>query len=354
MPRTSLTIALLGTLLFAGSAQAAPSTTTDYAVTIEGAASYNRADVDGDASAQHDIDVAFRTEIPQLRFHGDAAEDSHDARGTAAVTRGSYVITGESGQIRCTTHELEDVTGGGLDATRGDAGTTFATRVVDAFTVKVGGCDGQMPDWRFAVGSGTDPVGVGIFDGAFVLPHSRIGEDVLEFPLRGEVTGSSCPFHHQNTALCSLTWEAKVRFVKTGTGTGPEDDEDLVVPLTPAPAPAPAPPAASPAPAGDDDLLVPLVPIRARASLAGDLTRASLPLACAAACRGTVTATARGRTLARASFRAAAGRTAVARLRFDAADRRAIRRAGGAVRLIVRGKAGGRTVRTTTLLRRRR
>ena len=38
-------------------------------------------------------------------------------------------------------------------------------------------------------------------------------------------------------------------------------------------------------------------------------------------------------------------------LRFDATDRRAIRRAGG-VRLTVRGTAGGRKVRTTTTLRR--
>jgi len=363
MTRPSLALALLSTLLVTGSAQATTYTTTDYAVTIAGTASYNRADVDDEASAQHDLDVSFRSEIPRLTFHGDAAEDSRDARTTAAVTRGSYVITGPSAQLRCTSHELGDVTGGGLDATRGAEGTTFATRVLGAVTVDVSGCHEVMRPWQFFMGSGSDPVGVGIFDGSFVLPHSQIGAGLLEFPLQGEVTGSSCPFHHAKTALCSLTWEATVRFVKTGTGTGPGDDEDLHVPLDPAPAPTPAPvpqppvstPVSPPPPpaAQDDDLLVPLKPVEARAQLADDLSRASLPLACATACHGTVTATAGGRTLARVPFRAASGRTAVARLRFDAADRRAIRRAGGRVRLAVRARAGGRTVRTSTTLRRR-
>lgn len=349
MTRPTLILALLATLLVTGSVQATAYTTTDYAVTIAGTASYNRADVDEEASAQHDLDVSFRTEIPRLTFHGDAAEDSRDARTTAAVTRGSYVITGPSAQLRCTSHELGDVTGGGLDATRGAEGTTFATRVIGAVAVDVSGCHEVMRPWQFSMGSGGDPVGVGIFDVSFVLPHSQIGAGLLEFPLQGEVTGSSCPFHHAKTALCSLTWEATVRFVKTGTGT--ESDEVEPVPITPPePAPTPEPTPVTPQ---EDDLLVPLVPIRARASLSRDLLRASLPLACAAACRGTVTATVAGRTLTLAAFRAAAGRTTVTRLRFDAADRRAIRRAGGRVRLTVRATAGDRTVRTAMTLRRR-
>jgi hypothetical protein len=360
MFRSPLALALLGGLALSASAPAATMPTTDYAVTIEGTASYNRADVDGDVSAQHDIDVAFRTEIPKLTFHGDAAEDSRGALGTGSLTRGSYVITGESGQLRCATHTLDSADGGGLDATRGATATTFATRVAGPMAISVGDC-GPMPNWSLVLGATDDPVGVGMFDGTFTFPHSLIGQGSLSFPLQGEVTGSSCPFHHFNTALCSLTWQATVRFTRTGTGSV-EGEDDLVVPLGPAPAPAPAPPpAAAPAPAdaAPGPLTTPVAPagrnlvkpVLAKASLARNLSRASLPLACAATCRGTVTATVGKRRLARTSFRASAGHTATARLRFDAADRRAIRRAGF-VRLVVRATAGGRTARATTTLRR--
>lgn len=346
----TLTLLALGALAAPAAADTIP--TIDYAVTIDGTADYNRADVDGEASAQHDIALAFKTEIPRLRFVGNAAEDSSGARGTASVTRGSYVITGESGQVRCSTHTVGDTTAGGLDATFGQSATTFATRVLDAVTVDVGGCDGQMPSWSLPMGSGGQPVGVGIFDGAFTIPHSRIGEASMSFPLSGEVTGGECPFHHFDTALCSLTWDAVVTFTRIGEGEIADDDDDLVVPLVPDPA---APPPADP----DDDLIVPLVPqndddllvpLTAKPRMARNLTSASLPFRCSDACKGTLTAKTRGKTLATSAVKAAAGKVATAVVRFDPRDRRAIRRAK-AVRLTLKVRGGGRTMRRAVTLR---
>jgi hypothetical protein len=346
-----LTLTLLALGALAAPAAAGTIPTTDYAVTIEGTADYNRADADDDASAQHDIALKFKTEIPRLRFVGDVAEDSSGALGTAEVTHGSYVITGESGQVRCTSHTVGDTNGGGLDATWTREATTFATRVLDSVTVNVGGCDGQMGDWSLPMGSGGHEVGVGIFDGAFTMPNSRIGEATMSFPLSGEVTGAECPFHHFNTALCSLTWDAVVTFTRTGEGEIAEDGDDLYVPIVPESAP-PAPPADPEA-----DLLVPLVddllvPLTAKARLAPDLSRASLPFRCSEACKGTLTAKARGKTLAKGAVKAAAGKTATAVVRFDKRDRKAIRRAK-AVQLTLKVKAGGRTTRRAVTVRAR-
>ena len=349
-----LTLTLLALTVLAAPAAADTIPTIDYAVTIDGTADYNRADVDDEASAQHDIALEFRTEIPRLRFIGNAAEDSSGARGTASVTRGSYVITGGNGiQVRCTSHSVGDTTGGGLDATFGENATTFATRVIDAVTVNVGGCDGQMGDWSLPMGSGGQPVGVGIFDGAFTIPHTRIGEATMTFPLSGEVTGAECPFHHFNTALCSLTWDAVVTFTRIGEGEIAVDDDDLIVPLVPDPA---AQPPADP----DDDLIVPLVPndddllvpLTAKPRMARNLSSARLPFRCSDACKGTLTAKARGTTLARSAVKAAAGKVATAVVRFDRRDRRAIRRAK-AVRLTLKVTGGGRTVRREVTLRAR-
>ena len=336
MHRTIPLIFFLAALAVPGSSQAAIRT-VDYRVVIAGTADYNRADADEEASAQHDETVDFRTTIPKLTFHGRVAEDSSMALGTATVRRGSYLITGASGQVRCSSHEVGDVTAGGLDATFAQDRTVFATRVIDSVTVAVGGCDlAGMGTWHLPLGSSGDEVGIGVFDGSFSLPHGRIGEATMSFRLHGEVTGSSCPMHHANTVLCSLTWDATVTFTRTGEGE--EDDNVPVVPIGPAPAPQADP---------EDDLLVPLV---AKAKLAGNLSRASLPLTCATACRGTLRAAAGGRTLAAKRFALKAGGTGRPSVRFSRADRRAIRRAGK-VRLTLRVSGGGKTVRGTVTLR---
>ena len=312
--------------------------TVDYHVEIAGSADYNRADADAEASAQHDEAIDFRTTIPKLTFHGRVADDSAGALGTASVRHGSYVITGPSGQVRCASHSIGDVAGGGLDATFAEDRTTFAARVIDSLTVAVGGCDlAGMGTWQLPITSGGQEVGVGIFDGAFTVPHERIGEATMTFPLKGEVTGTSCPMFHAQTVLCSLTWNATVTFSRIGEGE--ESGDAPEVPLERDPA----------RPDPDDDLLVPLV---AKAKLAGNLSRASLPVSCTVACRGTLTATAGGRTVAKAKVALKAGGTGRATVRFGRADRRAIRRAGR-VRLALKVSGGGETVRRTVTLRAR-
>lgn len=310
--------------------------TVDYRVVIDGTADYNRADADEEASAQHDETVDFRTTIPKLTFHGRVADDSSGALGTATVRRGSYLITGASGQVRCASHEIAGVTAGGLDATFAEDRTVFAARVIDSFTVAVGGCDlAGMGTWQLPFTSGGAEVGIGAFDGSFTVPHGRIGEAAMTFPLHGEVTGASCPMHHAKTVLCSLSWDATVTFTRTGEGE--EGDDAPEVPIVPGQV----------RPDPEDDLLVPLA---AKAKLAGNLSRASLPLACATACRGTLSAKAGGRTVATQRFALRAGRRATPTVRFDRADRRAIRRAGK-VRLTLKVSGGGETVRRTVTLR---
>ncbi|HEX8205879.1 MAG TPA: hypothetical protein VF587_07465 [Solirubrobacteraceae bacterium] len=346
-----LTLTLLALAALAAPASADTYRTIDYAVTIDGTANYNRADVDEGTTAQHDVALEFQTKVPSMRFVDDVAEDSKGALGTAAVTHGHYVITGETGtQVHCGSHTVGDTTGGGFDATWSQDATTFATRVLDSVKVDVG-CGGQMPDWSLQMGSGGQPVGVGIFDGSFTLPHSRIGEATMTFPLSGEVTGAECPFNHFNTALCSLTWDAVVTFVRIGEGEI-DTEEDLLVPIVPPdPGAAPTPPPADPGQpvVPGDDLLV---PISAKPRLADNLSSAGLPFQCADACKGTLTATAKGKTLAKAPVKAVAGKTVTAKVRFDKRDRKAIRRAK-AVKLTLKVKGGGRTMRRSVTLRAR-
>ena len=274
------------TLLVPAATAGAAIQTYDYAVTIAGTADYNRADIDGDVSAQHDISVAFKTTIPSFRFVGDAAEDSRGALGSASITRAMYRITGEGGSIACPDHTLGDVSGGGLDVSHGGDHFTFATRVIDAFQVSAT-CGSAVPPWTMDFGSDGQEVGIGIFDGAFSMPYSMLGQGEMIFPLKGEVTGTSCPFHHDKTVLCSLTWDAAVTFKRIGEETieDPPIDE---VPLV-------------------DDLLVPIV---AKAKLAPNAKSAVLPVRCVAACSGTLVAKSAGETLGRKTFAAAAGRTA--------------------------------------------
>jgi opacity protein-like surface antigen len=345
-----LTLTLLALAALAAPAAADTVPTYDYAVTIQGTADYNRADIDDDTTAQHDVALQFETEIPRLHFRDGVPEDSHGARGTATVTHGSYVITGGTGtQVRCTTHTAEDTNGGGLDAHWTREKTTFATRVLDSVLVKVGGCDSVMGDWMLPITSGGDEVGVGIFDGRFDMPASRVGEASMTFPLSGEVTGAGCPFNHFNSVLCSLTWEALVTFTRIGEGVEEEvDDDDLLVPIVPDKTP-PAPPQPQPQPGPAADLLN---PVAAKPRLARNLASASLPFQCDEACTGTLTAKARGRTLARSTARGAADRTVTAVVRFDKRDRRAIRRAK-AVQLTLKVKAGARTTRRAVTVRAR-
>ena len=98
-----------------------------------------------------------------------------------------------------------------------------------------------------------------------------------------------------------------------------------------------------------DDLLVPLT---AKPRLDRNLTSASLPFQCSEACKGTLTAKAAGKTLATRAVKAAAGKTTTAVVRFDKSDRKVIGRAK-AVKLTLKVKAGGRTMRRVATVRAR-
>jgi hypothetical protein len=352
--RTALILAL-GALALPATATADPLRAVDYAVTIDGIGDYNRADVAAETAVQHDIGFGFRTTIPKITFYDNAAAaDAAGTQGTVTITRGSYVIQGPTASARCHSHEVVGVKPGRLGAIRNAGATTFATRVIGDFSVDVGGCDVPMTWPRMDFGDGA-PLGGGRFDSSFTVPSGRIGEAVMNFPLKGEATGTRCPLHLPITALCSLTWNATVTLTRTAVRD--ESDQVAPVPIVPDPKPAPKP-EPKPVPQVDDDLLVPIVddlvvPLAAKAKLAPSLSGASLPLMCPKGCRGTVTATASGRTLAKRAFTAAAGRTTTAALRFDAADRRAIRRARK-VTLTVRARSGSRTIRKAVTLRARR
>ena len=329
-------LAAVAAMLAFAAAPAMAEQRIDYAMTVEGTIDYNRADADGDATAQHDETVDFRTYVPRLSFFGEVPEATAPALGTATLRRGSFTVTGETSGFSCGEHTLTDVTGGGYEAASQADRAVITIRTIDSFTVRVGGCPGGLGPWDYAFASGGMPVGVGIFDGVVMLPHSRIGEGSMTFPLSGAVTGAECPNAHFNTVLCSLTWDATVTFTRTGEEE--MDGEFEPVPITPGPTPPPA--------QEEDDLLVPLVP---RAKLARSLASASLPFTCSAACAGTLTAKARGTRLARRAFSEEAGDTSV-KLRFDRADRRAIRRAGK-VRLTLAATVAGEAVKESVVLR---
>jgi hypothetical protein len=309
----------------------------DYAMTVDGTIDYNRADDDGGATAQHDERIDFHTHVPKLSFFGEYLESTAPALGTATLVHGSYTVQGDTGGYGCGDHSLRDVTGGGYESITQAGRSVISIRTVDSFTVGVGGCPGGLGNWDYPFTSGGMPVGTGIFDGVVMLSHDRIGDGSMSFPLSGAVSGGECPNAHFNTALCSLTWDATVTFTRTGEEE--MDGEFEPVPIPPGPTP---PPAA----AEEDDLLVPSVP---QAKLAKSLGVASLPFTCASACTGTLTATARGTRLARKAFDADSGESRV-KLRFDRADRRAIRRAGK-VKLTLAATVGGEATKESVVLR---
>ncbi len=232
----------------------------DYAMTVDGTIDYNRADDDGGATAQHDERIDFHTHVPKLSFFGEYLEATAPALGTATLVHGSYTVQGDTGGYGCGDHSLRDVTGGGYESVTQAGRSVISIRTVDSFTVSVGGCPGGLGNWDYPFTSGGMPVGTGIFDGVVMLPHDRIGDGSMTFPLSGAVSGGECPNAHFNTALCSLTWDATVTFTRTGEEE--MDGEFEPVPITPGPTP---PPAAD----EEDDLLVPSV----RAGQAGEVAR---------------------------------------------------------------------------------
>jgi hypothetical protein len=149
---------------------------------------------------------------------------------------------------------------------------------------------------------------------------------------------------------CSFDWHGTLTFEYKGNlGEGPITEDDL--PDLPAGGGAQTPQTPSgPTPSSDDldDLLVPLP--SGKLSKSGD--QATVSISCKANCAGTVSAYAAAakrsraiaaavvKPLAKAKFKARAGKTVKVKLRFRGAAQKKIRKAG-AVRLVI--KAGGKT-----------
>lgn len=288
MRRLLLIPAVLGALAApAGAAQ--PD--WDYSVTVEGEASYNRADVyDGETAGQHDHAFVFRTTIPTVRFHPDGRTTVMPlAEGSATVSRSHFALSGseEAERFECSGGVAEDVSAGSLVA----AGTRgFALRPLGSLSVRVSTCSEYLSTGALPLLVRGAPFGQGPMDERFSVSAAEVGDRVIVRTFSGDTRDARCPMRNPSTELCSLSYTATVTFER--------DDDPLVVPLVP------EPPA-------DDELFVPLV-AKARLTPAA----AVLPVACAADCAGSVVARAGG-VLGRTRFAAKAGRTARVRVRLE-------------------------------------
>jgi hypothetical protein len=345
-------------LLVLGTSTARAVTITEYAVTVEGEATYARADAYPAPYGQYEqrAKAAFKwaTRFPSVTFIDKHVGISSTASSTAsAVDAETYtsVPTPKGPLTRTCTGSLlagppaAGWFGAGVIPTPNSE--SLDIRVLGGIGFILPACTGTLgggPD-AFTIGSGGQEIPFGPFDKGFDMPHEAIGMGKIIQLLESHVTGNRCPGHGDNTASCALDWKATVTFVRIaqhGGGGGPDIDDDLI----------PMPPS------GDDDL-IPMPPKRAKLSRNGK--QAKLTLTCRVACAGSATAYAarRGahgsavaRPLARTRFTGTAGRPTAIVLRFRPKARRAIRRARALrIELRVSPQAGGATTRRTVVLR---
>jgi hypothetical protein len=187
-----------------------------------------------------------------------------------------------------------------------------------------------------------------VFDQHFELPPEAVGAGrIVQWvkPRTDQVLGPNCPTYSQapgQRCTVRLDWAGSITFTKVDPG-------ELIAPLipdqqlptsidrplpAPAPAPAPAPPVR---PAG---------PKPPTGTVARDGRTATVKVPCTAACTGTVTVRAGGRTFVR-PFQGTAGRTTRVTARVPASVRR-----GSTIRVTIKVRSGGRTTTRTLRLRR--
>ncbi len=166
----------------------------------------------------------------------------------------------------------------------------------------------------------------------FILPREAIGQGKIIQLLEGDGT-APCPMRGGTTTRCSFTWKGELTMYRTGPEAPPAPAPPAPAPPAPSPGPAPVPPAPRVTPPNGAPP-APAAAVTAKLVRGGRSARVAIP--CATACRGTVEARVRGRSVAAARFRAPAGSTGRVTLRFDARARRAIARARR-VELVVRG-----------------
>ncbi len=200
----------------------------------------------------------------------------------------------------------------------------------------------------------------------FALAKATIGDAVIERPYRLDASGDDCPNRSIDTVFCSYDVRGVVTMRRTAVEERPDEQPKPPRPTAPVGPTGPAGPTPATPPAG------PAGPVAPPAVQSGRIKKPysayEVAIRCKrVGCRGTVKAypkakpsrsrsrtrprgraSAARRPLATARFDAPTADHATARLRFDAADRQAIRRAGG-LRLVIEAEGAPAVTRTVAV-----
>jgi hypothetical protein len=364
------TCVLVLALLVLGTSSAGAVTMTEYKVTVEGQATYARADAYPAPFGQYEqrAKAAFKwkTSFPSVTFIGKRPSVTSvssttvpeiDAETFVSIPSAEGPKTGGCTGALLSGPPAAGWFGDGLIPTPDPNMESLDMRVLGSVSFLLPICGGVMgsgPD-SFTIGDGGKPIPLGGFDQTFDMPHEAIGMGRIIQLLDLRVTGENCPGYGDHTASCVLEWNATVTFDRTaqhelGSGGGqPPAGGGAPGNVIPTPPPAPSDPIL-------DEDLIPMP----RASLSRNAAQAKLRLTCSVACSGSAVAyparrgahSSAAKALGRARFNAAAGRPTTVRLRLAPSARRAIRRAG-AIRIELRAspRAGGAAVRRTVVVR---
>ena len=373
MKRLTTACLLAVTLLMLGAGTAHAVTVTEYAVTVDGEATYARTDItpapNGQYEERESARFKWKTHFPSVTFTGKQLGATSVPTTTATTLDAERYLSFPTPQGplvgACSGRLLAGPPGGG-----GLRASPFPKPdpKVESLDVRVlGGIGFMLPTCfgaisgpeSFAVDGSAEPIPSGPFDHSFDLPHEAIGMGKIIQLLDAKVTDDHCPSRGQSTASCVLSWKATVTFLRSAqreprpggggqppAGGSPPDHCGI-------PMPQPDPACVDP-----DPELIPMPP--KRGTLSRNAKQATVTLTCRVACAGS----ARGypmkrgarssalRPLARTRFAAAAGRPTSVVLRFRPQARRAIRRARAVrIELRISPQAGGSTVRRTVVAR---
>ncbi len=327
MRRRLLPAAILGCLAFGPGTAAQALTISEYEVTIEGSGDWYRNEIKG-GSIEDQAKFTWRTEIPSVTFIDKELGDTSPARVStgAAETRVDVVVPTPAGTLAgfCKGGTTA-VRAGTLDRSLlpGEAGEeALDVRVLGGIEVDRHECGGDpiVSPSTLVVNNGRHELGSGPFDARVEMPHEAIGMGKVIELVEGAASGRQCPRWTDATVTCTLRWKATVtltrkRLQQVDAPPPPEQPDVIVEP--PPPPPPPPPPADEIEvlplePHGPDGDEIEVLPLHGRLTAAG----ATVTIACPSGCAGTVTATSRGRRLARSRFAAPAGRPKRVRLRF--------------------------------------
>ena len=372
----------LGLLAFCAPSASA-LTQTDYAVTIEGSASYVKHDAfpmpQGDWTEDAAAEWTWKATIPNVTFFDNRFNGGAGATVTGAVKSSSYTLTIptlEGPKVgACTGKGWESlpsapIMSGTTEKPEGATSEGIFIRVMEGGGIRLDQCSGTLKGSTQGLSLASNALGrTHAYETFFEMPHEAVGMGKIIQLLNKTVTGTSCPNYNElGTDSCTLKWKATVTFVRTFHA---EIGEPEVKPAPPEEQPAPpappsdppidpeelpVPPKPAPLPEDDDDLFIPLP---GSAKLAPGNASATVAVLCPTGCKGTATATPKGgrarsaaaKALARTRFTARPGVRTTVRLRFPNRARRAIRRAGGVKIALDVAPPGGAPIRRTVVLR---